>query len=102
MAVMIVMLEATQAEEGQRQHAVGSAHWYAPVVEQTRGNPVEESAESIARGASIFQRHCVNCHGASGSGDGAAADDLKVKPADLAIMAGMHTDGDFAWNRINN
>ena len=34
-------------------------------------------------GARVYKQNCVNCHGASGRGDGAAADKLEPKPADL-------------------
>jgi mono/diheme cytochrome c family protein len=35
------------------------------------------------RGQTIYNRHCVSCHGAAGKGDGAAGGQLAVKPADL-------------------
>lgn len=34
-------------------------------------------------GERLYKQNCVNCHGASGRGDGAAADKLEPKPADL-------------------
>jgi len=34
-------------------------------------------------GERLYKQNCVNCHGASGRGDGAAAEKLEPKPADL-------------------
>lgn len=34
-------------------------------------------------GERLYKQNCINCHGASGRGDGAAADKLEPKPADL-------------------
>lgn len=37
----------------------------------------------IARGKAVYQRHCQDCHGLTGRGDGPAAASLKVPPADF-------------------
>ena len=37
----------------------------------------------IARGKAIYQRHCQDCHGLTGRGDGPTAASLKVPPADF-------------------
>jgi len=34
-------------------------------------------------GERIYKQNCINCHGVSGRGDGAAGDKLEPKPADL-------------------
>ncbi len=84
------------------QEAAGHApHWMAPEAEQDRPNPIPADHESIARGAALFKTNCVLCHGPSGRGDGAVAASLDPRPADLAIMAGMHPAGDFAWKIAN-
>jgi mono/diheme cytochrome c family protein len=38
-------------------------------------------------GRVLFVKYCASCHGASGHGDGPAADALRVKPADLTQFA---------------
>ena len=48
-----------------------------------------------------YFKNCASCHGAKAMGDGPAAAALNPKPANLAMMAGMHPDGDFAW-KISN
>ena len=36
-----------------------------------------------ARGKAVYERHCQNCHGPSGRGDGPAAASLKVPPTNF-------------------
>ena len=36
-----------------------------------------------ARGKAVYERHCQDCHGLTGRGDGPAAASLKVPPADF-------------------
>ena len=36
-----------------------------------------------ARGKSVYEHHCQNCHGPTGRGDGPAATTLKVPPANF-------------------
>ena len=58
-------------------------------------NPVPADETSIARGAELFNTHCVMCHGADGRGGGTVAAFLvKKKPADLTSAAVQDkTDG---------
>ena len=37
----------------------------------------------IARGKAVYERHCQDCHGLTGRGDGPAGTSLKVPPADF-------------------
>ncbi|GAB4539137.1 MAG: hypothetical protein Fur002_03710 [Anaerolineales bacterium] len=47
-------------------------------------NPIAVDETSLARGAQLFQTHCVACHGAAGKGNGTiAAFLIKKKPANL-------------------
>jgi mono/diheme cytochrome c family protein len=41
--------------------------------------------DAAARGAAVYQKYCVLCHGAQGSGDGRAASLQKARPADLTL-----------------
>jgi mono/diheme cytochrome c family protein len=41
----------------------------------------------VRRGALLFERHCVACHGLSGRGTGPAGQDLAPAPANLAWLA---------------
>jgi putative copper export protein/mono/diheme cytochrome c family protein len=56
------------------------------------------TAESIARGASLYPANCASCHGPAGQGDGPAAAALKVPPADLTAAHVLdHSEGDIFW-----
>jgi mono/diheme cytochrome c family protein len=37
----------------------------------------------VARGKAVYERHCQDCHGLTGRGDGPAGASLKVPPADF-------------------
>jgi mono/diheme cytochrome c family protein len=50
-------------------------------------NPFPRSAESVARGRTLFEQHCAACHGASGHGDGPAAASLATPMDDLSDLA---------------
>jgi len=43
----------------------------------------QEYPSDTTRGKAIYQRHCQNCHGVGGSGDGPDAQALKVAPANF-------------------
>jgi mono/diheme cytochrome c family protein len=84
-------------------HAVDAVkeHWEAPQAAAKRRNPVPPNGTSIEQGRQLFEANCVACHGPVGRGDGPAAPLLDPKPADLAMMAGHHPDGDLAWKIAN-
>jgi len=44
--------------------------------------PAQEYPD-VSRGKAVYERHCQTCHGAGGWGDGPAAANLKVAPADF-------------------
>ena len=78
-----------------------NAHWSAPAAAAQRRNPTPSNVASIEQGGRLFKQYCVSCHGPAGRGDGPAAASLKPHPADLAMMAGHHPDGDLAWKIAN-
>jgi mono/diheme cytochrome c family protein len=43
-------------------------------------NPFPHSAESVARGKSLFERYCVSCHGVTGNGEGPALPLFRLAP----------------------
>ena len=43
----------------------------------------QEYPPDVSRGKAVYERHCLSCHGAGGSGDGPAARSLKVPPANF-------------------
>src|SRR5262249_53875496 len=46
-------------------------------------SPIRYEAASIARGEPIYAANCVKCHGPYGYGDGPAAAQLGIRPANL-------------------
>ena len=44
---------------------------------------------------------CASCHGVNADGNGSLAINLHTKPTNLRMMAGMHSDGEFAWKIAN-
>jgi putative copper resistance protein D len=63
-----------------------------------RRTDVTYNAVSVARGATLFAGHCVECHGAGGKGDGPKAIRLAIRPVDLTEPhTALHTAGDIFW-----
>ncbi len=61
-------------------------------------SPTGFAVASIVQGAALYPAHCAACHGADGHGDGPAAANLPVPPADLtAAHLWMHSDGELFW-----
>lgn len=58
-------------------------------VPQAAAEPV-----SAASSEAIYTQYCASCHGVSGIGDGPAADQLRVEPPNLRLLA-QKNGGDF-------
>jgi mono/diheme cytochrome c family protein len=60
-------------------------------------NPVPASAASIAAGRKLYDRHCSECHGDTGKGDGMAGEGLDERPSNLTDAEWEHgsTDGEM-------
>ncbi|MCL4530772.1 MAG: copper resistance protein CopC [Chloroflexi bacterium] len=72
-----------------------------PVISaNAQANPIAPDPQSIAAGKSLYEAHCVVCHGEDGKGDGPLGRTLIPRPADLTIHAvpGVHTDAQlYDW-----
>ncbi len=61
-------------------------------------SPTGFAATSVSRGGALFPQHCAACHGTDGNGDGPAAANLPVPPANLtAEHLWAHDDGELFW-----
>lgn len=61
-------------------------------------SPTGFTAEAVARGQVLYARHCRECHGIDGHGDGPEASRQPVPSADLtADHLWDHPDGDLFW-----
>jgi putative copper export protein/mono/diheme cytochrome c family protein len=76
----------------------GLALFAVPAYPTTYMAPsVPYDVPTISRGADVYARHCVACHGSRGAGDGPLAQSLAVAPANLATHARHHRPGDLFW-----
>lgn len=64
-------------------------------------NPIERTAESIAKGAVLYEAQCLRCHGETFEGNGPEAASLMVPPANLREHFPFHEDG-FHFNLITD
>jgi mono/diheme cytochrome c family protein len=64
-----------------------------------RANPLEPTADDLARGRALYATHCAACHGLNGAGDGDAGVALNPPPANLASASRRHmaTDAYLFW-----
>jgi mono/diheme cytochrome c family protein len=77
--------------------------WELPADADKTKNPVEATAESVAKGKELYRDrtkgNCIFCHGETGSGNEANLAKLRRKPADLTNKERMTamTDGEVFW-----
>jgi mono/diheme cytochrome c family protein len=64
-----------------------------------RANPFKATIGNVIEGARTYDRHCAQCHGMMGVGDGEAGERLKPTPADLSASLGEkhYRDDFFYW-----
>ena len=58
----------------------------------------QDISQDIEAGKALFQINCASCHGENGDGNGAAAEELILKPRDFALSA-FKFDTDANWER---
>jgi copper transport protein len=68
-----------------------------PPSAAAQANPVRADDASVARGERLYLANCSSCHGADGSGDGAAATGKLPPPGDLADRVAELSDGALAY-----
>ncbi|HET9498024.1 MAG TPA: copper resistance protein CopC [Candidatus Limnocylindria bacterium] len=68
-----------------------------PAAWVAAANPLADDLAAIPAGDDVYRANCASCHGATGAGDGPAADDLARPPADLAGIVPYRLDGELAW-----
>lgn len=61
-------------------------------------SPTGFATTAIMQGAALFPKNCAMCHGTEGRGDGPAAKELRVPPADLtSAHLWKDSDGTLFW-----
>ena len=69
---------------------------------QTKPAAAQKTYEQLifsVRGPDLFHAHCAACHGPEGKGNGPVAAGLKIKPADLTVLA-KNNGGKFPMERV--
>ena len=70
--------------------------WRAPDDAVVRKNPLAENKSAVGGGAKLFQRHCVECHRADGTGL------LAKKAANFTLdVVQAQSDGTLFWKITN-
>ena len=59
----------------------------------------QDAGEIRTAGSAVYQTYCAVCHGSSGEGDGPLASSLRVRPADLTLLA-RKSGGTFPKDRV--
>lgn len=73
--------------------AASAGNWHVPTSSRELKNPVPVNGQTAAAAAGVYTRHCLECHGELGAGDG-----VKVKVAyDLRGILAPLTDGELYW-----
>src|SRR5213075_1256213 len=81
-------LMTPRAARAQHEHPAGGEHRH-PAAAKLK-NPVAADAKSIAAGKALYARHCAECHGDEGKGDGTMAEDMDPKPPNLTDADWKH------------
>jgi mono/diheme cytochrome c family protein len=72
--------------------------WDAPESAKKAKNPVQNNAENLAIGKSLYAKHCRSCHGKAGEGDGTKAAELETFPGDFTTAEFQaQTDGEIFY-----
>jgi len=75
----------------------------APVEFQALdAGPIADTPDAQARGKAMYERLCVECHGAKGMGDGELGKALKPTPADLTGEPGVVSDAGWWYWRVSD
>jgi mono/diheme cytochrome c family protein len=71
--------------------------WSVPDEAKQRKNPLQPTASNISAAKDLYLDNCVQCHGASGKGDGTEAHLHDPRPSDLSDRphAAAITDGEL-------
>lgn len=73
--------------------------WNAPQEAKELENPFPPSEENLKKGAALFKRYCIPCHGPEGKGDGPVANYWVQLPKNLSDPARQDrlSDGEIFW-----
>jgi mono/diheme cytochrome c family protein len=93
----LAVFPATTLRAQDHDHAANGAHEAGAHVHPEAAsikNPVKPTAQSLAKGQTLYTSQCASCHGATGLGDGKNAAPLNPKPSNLADASWKHGSSD--------
>jgi mono/diheme cytochrome c family protein len=73
-----------------------------PALGPAQAKPAAPPADTGVYGVSgayAYRTHCASCHGADGKGEGPLAENLRVHPPDLTLLAKRH-GGEYPAEKI--
>jgi cytochrome c553 len=90
--------EAPGKRAGQTGELRPSAKWRIPRISDCLvvlflcacsggGVLLAQTTEGLDRGRNVYQEHCIDCHGATGKGDGSKSPSLSPRPGNLVSAA---------------
>ena len=68
-----------------------------PFTARFAQNPTPDTPETVANGKALYQTNCAICHGPQAKGDGAAANTLVPRPANLQLHVPQHAPGELYY-----
>ncbi len=104
-AVLVAAIAATST--GAENRSAGAMQttsaWLLGEDAETKKNPMEADAKTLASGKAIFKDKCQKCHGPGGLGDGPDADPDARQDMDLTNpkRAGRNPDGVVYYKVLN-
>jgi mono/diheme cytochrome c family protein len=77
----------------------GVSNWAAAERAKKLPNPAPLTEENLKAGKEIYTKHCVQCHGERGDGNGPKSQELSVEPGNFTDARKMSTltDGQLYW-----
>jgi mono/diheme cytochrome c family protein len=63
----------------------------------------QQTSEAVLAGSdggSLFRTYCASCHGTEAKGDGPLAENLRIRPADLTLIA-KRNKGTFEADKVH-
>lgn len=73
-ALLLVGSASLSQQNAREADQLGAELAKAPASAATRQNPYEGRADAVLAGKKLFKRHCAECHGPEGRGQGKAPD----------------------------
>jgi len=72
--------------------------WVVPAKYKSMKNPTDKTdSENLSIGKTLYMKHCKSCHGKTGLGDGAKAEELDTPAGDFSVELKDQKDGELFY-----